>query len=220
MARDNRAMGYMVNLSLQGREALVVGGGEIAWRKAQDLLAAKATVTVVAPQLCTGMTALAAEGSIRVHQRPYESSDIGGAFVVIAATDDNAVNTQVFHDASARNALVNVVDVPLLCNFYVPATVTRGDLTIAISTDGRCPALASILREEMQGDYGPEYAALVTLFGALRKKMIAQGWKGATIRAKLAEIYRAGVLKLLAAGDKHELSKFLASRIADSTALE
>ncbi len=210
----------MVNLSLQGREALVVGGGEIAWRKAQDLLAARATVTVVAPRLCQGMTALAAEGSIRVHHRPYESGDIGSAFVVIAATDDNAVNTQVFHDASARNALVNVVDVPPLCNFYVPATVTRGDLTIAISTDGRCPALASILREELQGDYGPEYAALVTLFGDLRKRMIAQGWKGPAIRAKLAEIYRDGVLELLAAGDKQELGKFLASRIAYSTALE
>jgi siroheme synthase-like protein len=183
-------MGYMVNLSLQGREALVVGGGEIAWRKAQDLLAAKATVTVVAPQVCAELIALAAAGTVRLHQRPYRSGDIGRAFVVIAATDDTTVNTQVFNDATACNALVNVVDVPPLCNFYVPATVKRGDLTIAISTDGQCPALASILREEMQANYGPEYADLVTRFGESRRSMIADGWKGPAIRARLAELYR------------------------------
>src|SRR5580698_3132838 len=102
-------MGYMVNLSLQGREALVVGGGEIAWRKVQDLLAAKANVTVVAPEFCDGIAALAAMGSIGIRHRAYESGDMGNAFVVIAATDDHAVNTLVSSDARARNALVNVV---------------------------------------------------------------------------------------------------------------
>src|SRR5580658_3830395 len=116
-------MGYIVNLSLQGRGALVVGGGEIAHRKVLDLLAAQARVTVVAPHLCQSIVALAAEERIRVHPRRYQSDDIRDSFVVIAATDDTAVNTEVSRDATARNVLVNVVDVPALCTFTVPAVV-------------------------------------------------------------------------------------------------
>jgi precorrin-2 dehydrogenase/sirohydrochlorin ferrochelatase len=183
-------MGYMVNLSLQGRGALVVGGGGIAHRKVLDLLAAQARVTVVAPLLCESIVALAAEERIRVYPRRYQSDDIRDSFVVIAATDDMEVNTAVSCDATARNVLVNVVDVPALCTFTVPAVVRRGDLTIAISTDGRCPAFASVLREEMEERYGPEYGALLTQFAELRKRMIAEGVKGPEIRSRIAAQYR------------------------------
>jgi siroheme synthase-like protein len=149
-------MGYMVNLVVEGREALIVGGGEIASRKVEDLLAAKARVTLVAPGVCEKIEALA--DRIQLHRRPYEPGDIGDAFVVIAATDDEALNAAVSRDCAARNVLVNVVDRPALCTFTVPATVHRGDLTIAIATNGRCPALASILREELEDRYGRSMA--------------------------------------------------------------
>jgi len=206
-------MGYMVNLSLKGRAALVVGGGEVARRKVLDLLAAKANVTVVAPRACEGIVTLAEQGRIRAHWRPYRADDIGDAFVAIAATDDNDVNVAVSRDATARNVLVNVVDVPALCTFIVPATVSRGDLTIGITTDGGCPSLSGILREELEGRYGPEYGELVGLFSELRKRMIALAWKGPAIREKLAAIYRDGVVELIAAGDKRKLDEFLASRL-------
>jgi len=208
-------MGYMVNLSLNGRAARVVGGGEIAWRKVQDLLAAKASVTVVAPRACEGIVALAEQGRIRAHFRPYRSDDIGDAFVAIAATDDHDVNVTVSRDAMARNVLVNVVDVPALCTFIVPATVHRGGLTIAISTDGGCPSLASILREELEERYGPEYGELVGLFSELRKRMMALAWEGPAIRERLAAIYRDGVVERIAAGDRRKLDEFLASRFSD-----
>jgi precorrin-2 dehydrogenase/sirohydrochlorin ferrochelatase len=195
-------MGYMVNLSLKGREALVVGGGEIARRKVVDLLAAQARVTVVAPRICDGIVAIA---EVRAHRRPYRAEDIGDAFVAIAATDDEDLNARISRDATARNVLVNVVDRPALCTFTVPATVHRGDLTIAISTDGGCPALSSILREELEGRYGPEYGPLVALFSELRRKMIALGWKGPEIREKLAAIYRDGVMERITAGDERQL---------------
>jgi precorrin-2 dehydrogenase/sirohydrochlorin ferrochelatase len=182
-------MGYMVNLSLQGRAALVVGGGEIGRRKVMDLLAAQAGVTVVAPRICDGLLALAAEGRIAIHQRSYQADDIANAFIAIAATNDTDVNTEVFRDASVRNVLVNVVDVPALCTFTVPATVRRGDLTIAIATDGRCPAFASILREELEQHYGPEYGDLVGQFAEARREMIAAKFDGPSIRARLAELY-------------------------------
>jgi precorrin-2 dehydrogenase/sirohydrochlorin ferrochelatase len=201
-------MSYLVNLALEGRTAVVVGGGEVAARKVQDLLAAKADVTVIAPQLCDGIVALADEKRIVAHGRPYSTGDLAGAFVAIAATDDEGLNARVAGDAAAMNVLVNVVDRPALCTFTVPATVRRGDLTLAIATEGRCPALAGILREELEGRYGPEYAELVSLFGELRKKMIELGWSGQRIRETLAGIYRDGVMERIAAGDQGLLDEF------------
>jgi precorrin-2 dehydrogenase/sirohydrochlorin ferrochelatase len=200
-------MGYLVNLTVEGREALVVGGGEIAARKVEDLLAAKARVTVVAPRIGEKIAALA--DRVPIHRRPYESGDIGDSFVVIAATDDEDLNAQVSRDCAARHVLVNVVDRPALCTFTVPATVHRGDLTIAISTDGRCPAFASILREELEGRYGPEYGELVELFAQLRKQMTARGWGGPKIRERLASIYKDGVIELIGAGDEQRLRDLL-----------
>jgi precorrin-2 dehydrogenase/sirohydrochlorin ferrochelatase len=190
-------MSYLVNLALEGRAAVVVGGGEVAARKVQDLLAAKAHVTVIAPQVCDRIVALADEKLIVMHGRPYRTGDLAGAFVAIAATDDEGINARVAADAAARNVLVNVVDRPALCTFTVPATVRRGDLTLAISTEGRCPALAGVLREEIEERYGPEYAELVGLFGEARKKMIELGWDGRRIRERLAGIYRAGNRRVL-----------------------
>ena len=197
-------MSYLVNLALEGRGAVVIGGGEVAARKVQDLLAAKAHVTVLAPQLCDGIVALADEKRVVAHGRPYRTGDLAGAFVAIAATDDEALNAHVAADAAAINVLVNVVDRPALCTFTVPATLRRGDLTIAIATEGRCPALAGILREELAERYGPEYAELAGLFGEARKKMIELGWDGRRIRETLAGIYRAG--------DRRRLEEFLTRR--------
>ena len=197
-------MSYLVNLALEGRAAVVIGAGEVAARKVQDLLAAKAHVTVIAPHLCDGIVALADEERIVAHGRPYHTGDLAGAFVAIAATDDEALNARVAADAAAINVLVNVVDRPALCTFTVPATLRRGDLTIAIATEGRCPALAGILREELAERYGPEYAELAGLFGEVWKKMIELGWDGRRIRETLAGIYRAG--------DRRALEEFLTRR--------
>ena len=202
-------MSYLVNLALEGRAAVVVGGGEVAARKVQDLLAAKANVTVIAPQLCDGIVALADEKRIVAHGRPYNSGDLAGTFVAIAATDDEGLNARISADAAAIHVLINVVDRPSLCTFTVPATLRRGDLTLAISTGGRCPALAGILREELGERYGPEYAELVSLFGELRKRMIELGWDGQRIRETLAGMYRDGAIGRIAAGGRVALDEFL-----------
>jgi precorrin-2 dehydrogenase/sirohydrochlorin ferrochelatase len=205
-------MGYLVNLALEGRAVVVIGGGEVADRKVQDLLAAKANVTVIAPQIRDGIAALAEEKLIVAHARPYRTGDLAGAFLAIAATDDENLNVRIYSDAAAMNLLVNVVDRPALCTFTVPATVHRGDLTIAVATEGRCPALSGILREELEERYGPEYSELVNLFGELRKKMIAMGWNGQRIRETLAGIYRGGVMEWIAAGDRGLQDELLRSR--------
>jgi hypothetical protein len=138
-------MSYLVNLALEGRAAVVVGGGEVAARKVQGLLAAKANVTVIAPHLCEAIVARADERRIPAHRRPYRTGDIAGAVVAIAATDDEGINARVAGDAAAMHVLVNVVDRPALGTFAVPATLRRGDLTLAVATGGRCPALAGVL---------------------------------------------------------------------------
>jgi len=202
-------MGYLVNLVLEGRLAVVVGGGEVAARKVHELLAAKANVTVIAPHLGEDIVALAGEKRVVAHGRPYCTGDLAGAFVAIAATDDENLNARMSKDAAAINVLVNVVDRPALCTFTVPATLRRGDLTLAISTEGRCPALAGILREELEQRYGQEYSELVGLFGELRKKMIELGWNGQRIRETLAGIYRDGAIQRIAGGDQEMLNEFL-----------
>ncbi len=213
-------MGYVVNLVVDGRRAVVIGGGAIATRKVQDLLAAGARVTVVAAEPSTAMRALEAERRIEARWRPYQSSDLDGAFLAIAATDDEAVNRQVFEDAGRLNVLVNVVDRPALCTFFVPATVHRGDLTIAIATDGRSPALAGVLRQELERDYGPEYAELVQLMADLRRQMIARGWSGERIRQAVAAMYADGLAAAIASGDRERAAEIVRSRAGEGPADE
>ena len=203
----------MVNLAVEGKLAVVIGGGRVAARKVQDLLAAGAQAMVVAPRACHRVAALAEEKRIQLHFRSYTKADLAGAFVAVCATDDEEVNARVAGDAASMGVLVNVVDRPALCTFTVPATLSRGDLTLAVATEGRCPALAGILREELDGRYGEEYAGLVDLFADLRKTMIALAWDGGRIRETLSELYRNGATGFIARGEREPLDDFLRSRL-------
>lgn len=140
--------GYPVMLDLGGASVLVVGGGRVAWRKAQGLAAAGAVVTVVAPQIVPELVELAAT----VHRRPYASGDAASHRLVITATDDPAVNAAVATDATAAGVWVNSADDPANCTFILPAVARRGPVTIAVSTGGASPALASHLRSVIQDE--------------------------------------------------------------------
>ncbi len=187
-------MSYLVNLSLRGRTAVVIGGGRIAARKAHDLREAGAEVTVVAPEICPEIGQM---GS-KLLRRPYLTSDLDGAFLAVAATDDEQLNARVSREARQKGVLVNVVDRPALCTFILPAVVRRGDLTIAVSTEGQCPALSSVLREELEQRFGPEWGRLVEFFGALRREMMARGATGEEIREAVRQLYSADEATLAA----------------------
>ena len=133
---------FSICLDLSGKICIVIGGGKVAERKVQGLLACGARVTVVSPELTTGLEELAAEEKINLIQRPYQEGDLLGAFLAIAATDEPQVQRRVHAEAMHANLLLNVADVPELCNFILPASLRRGDLVIAVSTGGRSPALA------------------------------------------------------------------------------
>ncbi len=158
-------------IGLDRRRTVVVGGGSIATRKVTGLLEAGARVTVISPTLTSELKTLAEAGRITVIERPYRQGDLADAFLVIAATDDLAVNEAVWQEAEQRGCLVNVVDDPPHCNFILPAIVRRGEVTIAISTGGASPALARRLREWLEMLIGPEYGDLATLLAELRPEL-------------------------------------------------
>jgi precorrin-2 dehydrogenase/sirohydrochlorin ferrochelatase len=166
---------YLACLKLRGRRCVVVGGGEIGLEKVEGLLASDADVTLVAPEAVPALEALAAEGSITWERRDYEPSDLEATFMVIASTDDTDVNIGVFAEAERRAMLVNVVDVPPLCNFILPAIVRTGPLAIAISTAGASPALAKRMKREVQELFGEEYARLAIMLND------ARGWAKGTL---------------------------------------
>ncbi|MDQ8043295.1 MAG: bifunctional precorrin-2 dehydrogenase/sirohydrochlorin ferrochelatase [Patulibacter sp.] len=166
---------YVACLRLTNRSCLVVGGGEIGLEKVEGLLACDGRVTVVAPQLGPELEELAREGSIEHLARDYEPTDLVGRFLVIACTDDTEVNIRVYDDAERRAMLVNVVDVPPLCNFILPAILRTGPLAIAISTAGASPALAKRMKREIAEHFGEEYARLAVLLNDVR------GWAKATL---------------------------------------
>jgi precorrin-2 dehydrogenase/sirohydrochlorin ferrochelatase len=165
---------FPIFLKLEGRRCLVVGAGKIAEGKIRSLLQAGALVLVVAPEAILPVRKLVLEGSIEWYARGFESHDLHGVFLVIAATSSAAVNAQVFAEAEKRNILCNSVDDPEHCDFYYPAVVNRGDLQIAISTNGRSPALAQRLRKELEEQFGPEYEAWVKELGEARDQLTAQ----------------------------------------------
>ena len=167
---------YIACLKLKGRRCVVIGGGEVGLEKVEGLLACDGEVTLIAPEAEPALQEHAREGSIRWEQRPYAGpQDLEGVFVVIAATNDTDVNVAVYEDAEKRAMLVNVVDVPPLCNFILPAIVRTGPLAIAISTAGASPALAKRIKREVAAAYGEPYARLAVLLNE------ARGWAKATL---------------------------------------
>jgi precorrin-2 dehydrogenase / sirohydrochlorin ferrochelatase len=167
---------YIACLKLKGRRCVVVGGGEIGLEKVEGLLACDGDVTLVAPHAVSALQELAAEGSIRWERRDYaDGTDLEGVFMVIACTDDTDVNIRIYEDAERRAMLVNVVDVPPLCNFILPAIVRSGPLAIAISTAGASPALAKRMKREVTELFGKEYARLAVMLNDVR------GWAKGTL---------------------------------------
>lgn len=166
---------YPVSLDIRKKRCVVVGGGDVAERKVERLLACGAEVIVVGMELTHALNALTRDKKISHITDNYSPEYIEGAFLVIGATDDDEVNGRISLDSRKRNIPVNIVDDPVRCDFIVPSIVRQGDLTISISTGGKSPALAKKIREELEIKFGPEYGMLVMIMGMIREKVIARG---------------------------------------------
>lgn len=156
---------YPVNLDLRGRRVLVVGGGQVAARKTAGLLRAGAIVTVVSPD---AVAELAEDPDVRWHRRPYRRGEVASYRLAITATDDPVVNARVARDGEAANVLVNSADDPENCSFILPAVVTRGDLQITVSTNGRSPAMAKWARRRLEQTFTDDHARMLDVLSEVR----------------------------------------------------
>ncbi|UCD56722.1 MAG: bifunctional precorrin-2 dehydrogenase/sirohydrochlorin ferrochelatase [Candidatus Hydrogenedentota bacterium] len=166
-----RPVPYAISLSLEKVPCLVVGGGTVALRKVESLIASGARVKVVSPQVLPEIEALE---EVEIARHEFRPRDLDGQFLVISATNSRSVNGAVAKAAKRRSMLVNVVDDPELCNFYVNSQVRRGDLTISVSTGGASPALAKRIRKELEHQYGKEYTGLLLLMREYRPMIIRE----------------------------------------------
>jgi len=188
---------YPVCLDICGERCVVVGGGEVAERKAAGLLECGAKVVLVARDLTTELRAMKDAGKIKHVANDYTKKCLEGTFLVIGATDREDVNEKVSQDARDRGILVNIVDVPARCNFIVPSVFRRGDLLVAVSTGGKSPALARRVREEIEERYGPEYGTLLMIMGDLRGRIIARGASSAENRVLFESVLDSDILRYI-----------------------
>ncbi len=159
---------YPIFLDIEGRNVVIIGGGNVCARKAETMMNYGARVTVVSPEFTGEIEKWAADGCLQLRRKKYDENDLDGANIVIASTDDEGVNTKIATDCRKRRIPVNVVDVTHLCEFIVPAIIEKGSIQIAVSTGGRSPALARTLKEDLQRAIGPEYDEVNQALGSLR----------------------------------------------------
>ncbi len=188
---------YPAFLDIQGRACLVVGGGGVATRKVDTLLECGAAVTVVSLEVSKAIQALADSKRLKLYARAYNADDLQGQFLVIGATNDEALNRQVSVDAEARNLLCNIADRPSVCNFILPSIIQRGDLVLAISTSGKSPAFAKNLRQDLEGQFGEAYAILLELMGAIRSRLLKQAHAPEEHKPLFNKIIHSDILSLI-----------------------
>jgi len=205
---------YPVNLILGGKRCLVVGGGPVAARKVAGLVACAAQVHVIAAEPGPELVALTGPG-VTVEARAYQPGDLDGYHLVIAATNDPALNRAIFTEAEAAGTWVNSADDPASCTFTLPSVIRRGPVMVTVSTGGRSPALATWLKHRIEGDLGPEYEVLVELLSSAREDMRAAG--RSTEQADWKSVLDSDMLDLIKAGQVSVARERLESWLSSSS---
>jgi precorrin-2 dehydrogenase / sirohydrochlorin ferrochelatase len=160
-------------MKLTGRQVLVVGAGKVGEPKIGGLIDTGARIHVVTLEASDQVREWALAGKIDLELRAYATSDLDGKFLAVVATASKSLNERVYREAEGRGVLCNVVDVPEFCDFFYPAVVQRGDLQIAVSTNGQSPSLAQKLRQQLEKQFGPGYASWVEQLGETRRHILA-----------------------------------------------
>lgn len=206
---------HPVFLCLEGRPCVIVGGDAPAETKAVALRDAGAAVTVIAPELTSGLAAAVAAGGMRHMARAYRRGDLRGAVVVYASVDDAPTIAALRAEAAAEHVLLNVVDVPAACDFFAGAVVDRGGLVIAVGTGGASPGLAAAVRRDLEGRFGPEYAPYVAILDAVRRRLRGRAGRAETIGA----LVRSPLLDLVRRGDTAAIDRLLVELAGDGCTL-
>lgn len=206
---------YPVFLELAGRACVVIGGGAVAERKIEGLLAAGASVTVVSPALTGRLDGLAREGRIRHVGRGYTPGDLAGHQLAFVAAADGGVSAAVAREGRERGVWVNAADDPARCDFILPAVIQRGALVVAVATGGSSPALSRAVREELEAYFTPDYAVLAEIAAEVRRELReralnpdGQAWR---------EALDADLRRLIAEGRREEAKARLVRRLGAGT---
>jgi len=196
---------YPVNLDIRDQLCLVVGGGVVAKRKVEALLACGPRLVLISPELCDGLAVIADKNQIEWQEREYQTGDLQGAKLVFAATDNPVIQQNIKNEADKAGILVNVITDPESCSFQVPAMFRRGDLLLTVATCGASPALAARIRKELETKYGEEYALLLNLMSALRKQIVTLNDDQAQHKLLFENLLNSDILVLLKAGNWKQL---------------
>lgn len=211
---------YPVYLDLHERPCVVVGGGQVAERKVTTLMQAEAQVTVVSPSLTPVLQSLSSAGTITHKAKTFETNDIKGAGLVIAATDSEDLNSRIGRLCKDAGILVNVVSPPDESSFIVPSVVSRGDLLIAVSTAGSSPSLSRKIRQELEAAYGSEYEIFLKKMAWARKRLLEKVPHEALRRAVFQKLVYSDVLDLLRQGREQDADQRIDEIIAKISELK
>ncbi|MGK7345240.1 MAG: precorrin-2 dehydrogenase/sirohydrochlorin ferrochelatase family protein [Candidatus Nitrospinota bacterium M3_3B_026] len=192
---------YPIFLDVGGRLCLVAGGGRVAARKAETLLECGARVRVVAPKISGAVMELSGESGLEILRERFGPAHMEGAVLAIAATDDEPANRAVYEEAERRGIPVNVVDQPALCTFIVPSVVRRGDLSIAISTSGKSPAVAKRVRKKLETEFGEEWGEYLEMMGEARRRAFSNVKDQKSREKAFNRLADSGLLERIKEGD-------------------
>lgn len=208
---------YPVNLNIDGRVCLVIGGGMVAARKIESLLLGGALVRVVSPEVCETIGRWIAQGCIDWVSREYEAADIDEAFLVFAATDNASVQRRIARHAVQKRVLLNSADDPDHSDFQVPAVIRRRKLLIAVSTGGGSPALAARIRHRLETEFGPEYGLLIDLMAVIRQQVLGGSKPSEENKVLFHRILDLPVLDCIRQRDSQGLERLLAAVLPPET---
>ncbi|MBW1902332.1 MAG: bifunctional precorrin-2 dehydrogenase/sirohydrochlorin ferrochelatase [Deltaproteobacteria bacterium] len=200
---------YPIFLELEGRTALVVGGGSVAQRKVETLLEHGASIRIVSNELTNKLKVLIETGTVLHAGDAFTEKHLDGVFLVFAATDDRQLNHEISESARKNGLLINAADQPADCDFIVPSIINRGDLSIAISTSGKSPALAKSIRKQLEPQFGKEYEIFLDLMGCLRHEVISLGLSQQENSRIFHEILHSDTLQALKEGNLGEVEAAL-----------
>lgn len=205
---------YPIMLDVRGREALVIGGNSIAAEKAASLCNSGARVSILSPEFCEALQAMAARGEVTLRTGAYEPGMLAGAFIVVAAINDSAQIAAIWQEAQQRGQLLNIVDVPAYCNFIVPSILRRDQLTIAVSTEGATPGLAKRIRQQLEALFPPTYGLYIRLAARARAYLRRHQVTYAERDHFFGDFFASDILEQLREGDEKQATKTTSELLA------